>query len=54
MENKKMLELNDDELDSVSGGTGSVSSGCYEPGDTINFKVSCPACGRQCGTVDKP
>lgn len=48
MENKKIVELDDDTLDSVSGGTGSVRSYCYEPGETINFKVSCPVCGRQC------
>ena len=42
------MELDDDVLNTVSGGIGSVSGGCYEPGDTIHFKISCPACGRQC------
>ena len=37
------MELDDDVLNTVSGGTGSVSGGCYEPGDTIHFKISCPA-----------
>lgn len=47
MENKK-FELNDTQLDDISGGIGSGNNGCYEPGDTIHFKISCPACGRQC------
>ena len=42
------MELNDDVLDTVSGGTGSVNSSCYGPGDKIHFPVSCPACGRKC------
>ena len=45
---KWILELDGGMLDSVSGGTGSGNSGCYEPCGTICFKVSCPVCGRQC------
>ena len=42
------MELNDDMLDTVSGGTGSTGNGCYEPGDRICFKSRCPVCGRLC------